>query len=185
VKLVDAADLKSATARCAGSSPALNTIHFKFQRIMMATKDIKEFLFHETGIAVSQWKRLSKHTQQDGLILRVFQDKISENTLNTLEDQQGNISLVKSPSTITPKNNIKTIGYYEFDEEQFSVALVTKEFWEENECLCDSGSEEEFVPKGFYALTDAIYEHDYSTYEQACEALHKAGWIKKNLFHNE
>ena len=42
------------------------------------------------------------------------------------------------------------VGYYQFDKEEFSIAMVLKEFWEEHGLMSDSGEEEEFVPDGFF-----------------------------------
>lgn len=75
-----------------------------------------------------------------------------------------------------------TIGYFQFDQEEFSVAVVLKDFWEENGYLDDSGSEEEHMPDGFFALTDAIYEHNYNSIEEAKKLLKIAGFEEKVLF---
>jgi hypothetical protein len=144
----------------------------------MATEDVKNFLVENTGIPKSNWKRLSKHKSDDGSEIRMFQDKVSGKVLKTIEDKNGKISI--SDSAVVPTKS-KIVGYYQFDDEQFSVALVTKEFWKENQCLDDSGSQEEYVPEHFFELTDAIYEHDFDTHEEACAALEKAGWVARKF----
>jgi hypothetical protein len=73
------------------------------------------------------------------------------------------------------------VGYFEFDEDNFGVALVTKDFWEANGHLCDSGSEEEFVPEGFFQLSDAYYEHEFDDVDAAKKALTDAGWVEKQI----
>jgi hypothetical protein len=76
----------------------------------------------------------------------------------------------------------KIKGYFQFDDEQFSIAIVLKEFWNENKCLDDSGSEQAFLPKRFYQQTEAIYEHDFDNHEEAVKALNNAGFFEKELF---
>jgi hypothetical protein len=61
--------------------------------INMATEDIKDFLFQQTGIPQSQWKRLSKQKSFDGEV-RVFQAKSNGMTLETFEDKDGVISIL-------------------------------------------------------------------------------------------
>lgn len=78
----------------------------------------------------------------------------------------------------------KIIGFYQFDQDEFSVALVTKDFWDKNGYLCDSGSEEEFVPEGFFQLSEAIYEHEFDDADAARKVLNDAGWVEKELFPN-
>lgn len=51
----------------------------------MATKDIKSFLFEKTNIAEKQWKRIYKKTLPNGDEVRIFQDKISGLTIETIE----------------------------------------------------------------------------------------------------
>ena len=34
------------------------------------------------------------------------------------------------------------VGYYQFDKEELSIAMVLKEFWEEHGFMSDSGEEE-------------------------------------------
>lgn len=143
----------------------------------MSTEKVKQFLFEQTGIAQSNWKRISKHKSDDGSEVRIFQDKVSGKTLETIENKDGHISMSESSVQAKPK----VVGYYQFDDEEFSVALVTKGFWEKYGGLDDSGSEEKYVPDGFFQLTDAIYEHNFATHEKACEALEKAGWVARNF----
>lgn len=74
------------------------------------------------------------------------------------------------------------VGYYQFDDEEFSVAMVLKEFWEEHGCMGDSGDEEGFVPEGFFELASATYEHTYSGTQEAKDILNAAGWVEKRMF---
>lgn len=74
------------------------------------------------------------------------------------------------------------IGYFQFDPHEFSVAVVLKDFWEEHGYLDDSGSEEEYMPEGFFMLTDAMYEHRFPTTEDAKKVLKMAGFEEKVLF---
>jgi hypothetical protein len=149
----------------------------------MTTEDVKKFLFEQTNISISNWKRISKHKSADGSEIRIFQDKVTGKTLETLETiekKNGNISILES-IILSQNSKPKVIGYYQFDEELFSVALVTKIFWEKNRCLDDSGSEEEYVPKRFYELSEGIYEHDFSSHKEAIEALENIGFVARNF----
>lgn len=81
--------------------------------------------------------------------------------------------------------NVK--GYFQFDPEGFSVALVLKDFWDLNQCLEDSyGSTysvlEQEIPKGFFELGDSVFEHTFESTEKAKEELLKAGFIENKLF---
>lgn len=75
----------------------------------------------------------------------------------------------------------KVVGYYQFDDENWGVALVTKDFWEANGYLCDSGSEEPFVPDGFFQLSDSYYEHEFDDMDAAKKVLESAGWVEKQI----
>ena len=79
---------------------------------------------------------------------------------------------------------VATVGYYQFDQSDGveAFALVELNFYNANQHMDDSGSEEPFVPTGFYALTDAVYEHDFDTVEEAKAALEAAGWVEKQMF---
>ena len=74
------------------------------------------------------------------------------------------------------------VGYYQFDKEEFSIAMVLKEFWEEHGFMSDSGEEEEFVPDRFFELSSSTYEHTYSSTHEAKDVLNAAGWVEKNMF---
>lgn len=74
------------------------------------------------------------------------------------------------------------VGYYQFDNEEFSIAMVLKDFWEKHGYMSDSGDEEEFVPEGFFALAEATYEHTYSSTQEAKDVLNAAGWVEKQMF---
>lgn len=75
------------------------------------------------------------------------------------------------------------IGYYHINSDDGfdQVAIVLKDFWETNMCLDDRGGEESFVPARFYSLSDAIYEHDFDTTEEARVVLESAGFVEKDL----
>lgn len=80
---------------------------------------------------------------------------------------------------------VATVGYYQLDQADGmdAFALVELNFYNANHGMMDdSGSEEPFVPNGFYALTDAVYEHDFATTEEAKAALEAAGWVEKQMF---
>lgn len=71
----------------------------------MATENVKNHLFEQTGIAQSQWKRLSKNKNTNGSETRIFQDKSSGKTFETIEFKDGSISIVeKNVEAITPSN---------------------------------------------------------------------------------
>ena len=76
----------------------------------------------------------------------------------------------------------KTIGYFQFDEDEFSVAVVTKTYWDENACLDDTGSESEHMPEKFFELGESVYEHEYDSVEEAKAALVSAGFEEKEMF---
>lgn len=78
-------------------------------------------------------------------------------------------------------------GYFQFDPEGFSVAVVLKDFWDKNQCLEDAngstyGLLEQEVPKGFFELGDSVFEHTFESTEKAKEELVKASFIEKKLF---
>lgn len=78
-----------------------------------------------------------------------------------------------------------TVGYYQLDQSDGMEAftLVELNFYNANPGMMDdSGSEEPFVPTGFYALTAAVYEHDFATTADAKAALEAAGWVEKKMF---
>jgi hypothetical protein len=74
------------------------------------------------------------------------------------------------------------VGFYQFDPEGWSVAMVTKEFWDVNQALDHDCSEEPFVPEGFFRLAEAVYEHEFDDADAAKQVLNKAGWVEKELF---
>ena len=85
------------------------------------------------------------------------------------------------------KEESHIVGYFQFDAEEFSVAIVLKDFWDKNQTLQDSYGKtyvvlEQSLPKGFYELTDSIFEHDYPSPEEAKEKLIKSGFVKKKIF---
>lgn len=79
------------------------------------------------------------------------------------------------------------IGYFQFDAEGWSVAIVAKDFWEKHQHLADSNAfdpaVEAAIPDGFYELTDAIYETDFDT-DEAKAKLVSAGFEERVLFTN-
>lgn len=149
----------------------------------MTTENVKKVLFEQTGIAASNWKRISKSKSADGTQTRLFQDSVSKKIMQTNEDKNGVISVADKITTSIPaKFNSKIIGYYQFDNEQCSVAIVTKEFWEQHGYIDSNGSESDYIPDNFYELSEGIYEHDCDNHAQACEQLEKAGFVAKKLF---
>lgn len=76
------------------------------------------------------------------------------------------------------ETNIK--GYFQISEGQ--VAIVLKEFWDENECLDDNPGFDNLLPPNFFSLAESIYEHTYESDEKAIEVLNKYGWEEKELF---
>ena len=149
----------------------------------MSTQDIKQFLFEKTGVVASNWKRISKSKNSNGDSVRIFEDKSNGNQVATIETQDGSISMSDSllPNLASQRTS-KVIGYYQFDDEDYQVVLVTKEFWDKHHHLDDSGSEERYVPNGFYQIAEGCYEHDFSTHEEACSALKKSGWVAKIIY---
>lgn len=75
------------------------------------------------------------------------------------------------------------VGYYQNNDGFF--ALVLKEYWDKNQGLDDGSGEEEFVPEGFYAVTEAIYEHEFEDDEEAARVLESAGWVAKEIVSDE
>lgn len=79
----------------------------------MASQDIKEFLFEQTGVAAIQWKRLSKKKTPQGEV-RIFENKAGTQ-IETLESPNGLLSIVGndtatkqiSPEVNALKNNLK------------------------------------------------------------------------------
>lgn len=59
----------------------------------MATQDVKDYLFAQTGIVQSQWKRLSKHKGEDGAEIRIFEDRVSGQIVQTIQTKDGSLSL--------------------------------------------------------------------------------------------
>ncbi len=80
---------------------------------------------------------------------------------------------------------VATVGYYQLDQSDGmeAFALVELNFYNANPgFLDDSGNEEPFVPSGFYAMAEGIYEHEFDTVEEAKAALEAAGWVEKQMF---
>ena len=78
------------------------------------------------------------------------------------------------------------IGYFHFDKEGFSIAIVERTFWEENGVLDGDGIGvlEDMLPEGFYELTESVYEFDGDT-EDARAKLKAIGLEEKKLFDEE
>jgi hypothetical protein len=77
----------------------------------------------------------------------------------------------------------KTIGYFQVDSEGFSIMVVEKTFWNENQCLSDSGLGviDDLLPEGFYELSDSIFEYD-GDIDEARTKLVAIGLEEKVLF---
>ena len=75
---------------------------------------------------------------------------------------------------------VPTIGYYHLDQTNGDLfGIVTVDFWNAHQGLDYEGSEEDLVPPGFYAVAEAIYEHEFGTTQEAKDALEKAGFVEK------
>lgn len=75
----------------------------------MASQDMKDFLFKQTGVAQAQWKRVSKSKTPEGSEVRIFEDKSSGNQIHTIETTDGTMRIlqpheVKELSTTNPPN---------------------------------------------------------------------------------
>ena len=77
----------------------------------------------------------------------------------------------------------KVVGYYQINDGFF--ALVLKDYWDEHEGLDAECGEEEFVPEGFYAVAEAIYQHEFEDDEEAASVLESAGWVAKEIASDE
>lgn len=75
----------------------------------------------------------------------------------------------------------EAIGYFQIDEEEMFFAMILKSFWDENGSLDSEGSEEDFIPEGFFAVSEGIYEHTYDSNEDAIKVLNAANWVAKDL----
>lgn len=73
------------------------------------------------------------------------------------------------------------VGYFQFDEEEFAIALVTKAYWDEHGHMDGNGLDDRLLPPGFYELSESVYETDLDT-EDAKAALRAAGWEEKMMF---
>lgn len=151
----------------------------------MTTQDIKDYLFKQTGVAQSQWIRISKNKLPSGEYLRVFKDKASGKEIETLQAVDGTIS-IKNVSVLnhpdTPKD-VEPIGYYQFDSEGFSVAIVEKKFWDKNQGLdgLGIGKIERLLSKDFCELSGPLYEF-WCDIQEAKEKLEAIGLEEKQLF---
>jgi hypothetical protein len=71
----------------------------------MATDNVKDYLFEQTGIAQSNWKRISKKKNSDGSETRIFEDKSSGKILETIEFKNGVISIEESSNESLKKTS--------------------------------------------------------------------------------
>jgi hypothetical protein len=111
----------------------------------MATENVKDYLFEQTGIAQSQWKRVSKNKNTDGSETRIFQDKSSGKMFETVEAKDGNISMKealdiplqkqvedKSPDDKKAlkivKKYLNNEGDVEFTEDELNCKSIPKYF---------------------------------------------------------
>lgn len=80
-------------------------------------------------------------------------------------------------------NQKKIIGYFQVDKEEFGIAIVEKEFWDEHGMLSDEGLGvlEDMLPEGFYELTDSIFEYN-GDISEARSRLIAIGLEEKELF---
>ena len=75
----------------------------------------------------------------------------------------------------------EVVGYFQFDAEEFSIAMVTKAYWDKHGNLDSNGIDNNLIPPGFFALDETVYESDMDT-EDAKAALVEAGWEEKIMF---
>lgn len=73
------------------------------------------------------------------------------------------------------------VGYFQFDEDEFAIALVTKAYWDEHGHMDGNGLDDKLLPPGFYELSESVYETDLAT-EDAKAALRAAGWEERMMF---
>ena len=76
--------------------------------------------------------------------------------------------------------------YFQCDNDGFT-AIVSKEFWDEHECLNDCHIEEEVrsvLPEGFFEVCESMFESDL-TGTEAREKLIEAGFKEMELFPEE
>ena len=71
--------------------------------------------------------------------------------------------------------------YYQVDDEGFSIAIVSKTFWDKNGCLDDQGIPDDVMPPGFYELSESIFEYEGDP-DDAKNALNEAGFVEKKMF---
>lgn len=72
------------------------------------------------------------------------------------------------------------VGYFQFDAEEHSIAMVLKDYWDTHSGLDGDGIDDRLIPAGFYALAESIYESDMAT-DKAKAALVAAGWEEREL----
>ena len=53
------------------------------------------------------------------------------------------------------------VGYFQFDVEEYSIAMVLKDYWDTHNGL--DGIDDRLIPAGFYAQAESIYETDMAT----------------------
>ena len=91
---------------------------------------------------------------------------------------QAGEKLYSFPSKETPG---EIVGYFQFDEDEYSIAMVTKAYWDKHGNLDSNGIDNNLIPPGFFALDETVYESDMDT-EDAKAALRAAGWVEKMMF---
>lgn len=72
------------------------------------------------------------------------------------------------------------VGYFQFDDDEYSIAMVLKDFWDQHGGLDGDGIDDTLIPPGFYAQAESVYETDLPT-QQAKAALVAAGWQEKAI----
>lgn len=134
----------------------------------MATENVKDYLFEQTGIAQSQWKRLSKNKNTDGSETRIFQDKSSGKTFETIEFKDGNISIKESAEITTLKQSKNASS-----DDRKALKIIKKYFNDDDDVEL---TEEELQCKGipkhfkFCFLEDSNVDHP-TEIEAAADAL--------------
>lgn len=142
----------------------------------MATENVKDYLFEQTGIAQSQWKRISKSKNQDGSENRIFQDKSSGRTIQTVEAKDGIISIVENNNEVE-KNNKPII------DSKAVIKLIKKVLEQEKELTGKELGYNE-IPKyfNFCFLEDANPDHSEAMKDAANSLDPKIAVTSFNIF---
>jgi len=142
----------------------------------MATENVKDYLYEQTGIAQSQWKRISKSKNQDGSENRIFQDKSSGRTIQTVETKDGTISIIENNDEVE-KNNKPVV------DSKAVIKLIKKVLEQEKELTGKEPGYNE-IPKyfDFCFLEDANPDHSEAMEDAANSLDPKVAVTSFNIF---